>query len=262
MIAMTEIFQEALKGYNLPLTILVGLIGLYWVISLFGFIDFESIDHAVGLDDVSGGHDEVAGIDADGQELLVEADSDAPDHHHLHDHSPNAFQATLRFLGANDAPIMFVLTLFSLYTWGGNMLANFYFNAADSTTLANIMLLGVIIGALILTKLTVRPLRPLMKMMRSASSPGNKPITGKGGTVRSTQITNEYGQVEVFVEGASILLNARLSDGCDALPRGSEVLVVGRDTDGKRDLHIVRPLAPPLNQDDPDTSPNETAINE
>jgi hypothetical protein len=252
---MTEIFQEAIKGYNLPLTILVGMIGLYWVISLFGFIDFESIDHAVGLDDV-GGHDFDAGVEVDAGDVHVDADGhdfdagdhstdvDGADHDHAHthhDHSPNAFQATLRFLGASDAPIMFVLTLFALYTWGGNMLANFYFNDAGTNAQANILLLGVVVGALILTKITVRPLRPVMKMMRSASSPGSKPLTGRQGTVRSKEITVDYGQIEIYVDGASILLNARLSDGCAPQPRGAEVLVVSKDED--RDLYIVRPLS-------------------
>lgn len=278
---MTEILQEAFKGYNLPLTILVGMIGLYWVISLFGFIDFESIDHAVGLDD-GGGHDFDAGvdggdvhIDAEGHDIETgdhgfDSDVDAADHDHAHDHhsphagadhSPNAFQATLRFLGASDAPIMFVLTLFSLYTWGGNMLANYYLNDAGSSGQANILLLGVVVGALILTKITVRPLRPVMKMMRSASSPGNKPVTGKQGTVRSREITSDYGQVEIYVDGASILLNARLSDGCAPVPRGSDVLIVSKDDD--RDLYIVRPLSPAATAGaSTHESPNESTNNE
>ena len=285
---MTEIFQEAIKGYNLPLTILVAMIGIYWVISLFGFIDFESIDHAVGLDDVGGGHDFDAGvdtgdvhIDADGHDIDAgdhdhdfdvdsDVDVDGADHDHTHDHhpthvhhdhSPNAFQATLRFLGASDAPIMFVLTLFALYTWGGNMLANYYFNDAGTNAQANILLLGVVVGALILTKITVRPLRPVMKMMRSASSPGSKPVTGLQGTVRSKEITTDYGQVEIYVDSASILLNARLSDGCAPVLRGSEVLIVSKDEE--RDLYIVRPLSPATTAGaTTNESPNETTNNE
>lgn len=280
---MTEILQEAFKGYNLPLTILIGLVALYWVISLFGFIDFESIDHAVGLDDV-GGHDFDAGvdtgdvhIDADGHDIDagdhdfdVDTDVDGADHDHghdqnpthvHHDHSPTIFQATLRFFGASDAPIMFVLTLFALYTWGGNMLANYYFNDAGTNAQANILLLGVVVGALILTKITVRPLRPVMKMMRSASSPGSKPVTGLQGAVRSKEITTDYGQVEIYVDGASILLNARLSDGCAPVLRGSEVLIVSKDED--RDLYIVRPLSPATTAGTTtNESPNETTNNE
>ena len=253
---MTEIFQEAFKGYNLPLTILVGLIALYWVISLFGLVDFDSIDNAMGLDgldtdvDVDIETDMEMDVDMEADaDLDIEADSDIDvgdgDHHHDHghisvDHSPNAFQATLRFLGASDAPIMFVLTVFSLFAWGGNVLANYYFNDAESSSRANLLIIGVVVGALILTKITVRPLRPIMQSLRSSSV--NKPVIGQTGKVQSLQLTEEYGQIEVIAKGASLLLNARLSDGFKDLPKGTEVLIVSKDD--QRDLYIARPVSP------------------
>ena len=262
---MTEIFQEAIKGYNLPLTILVGLIALYWVISLLGLVDFDSIDNAMGLDGLDSDVDMDMDVDLETDmemdvevdadlDLDVDADADVDvgdaDHHHDHDHghlgvdhSPNAFQATLRFLGASDAPIMFVLTVFSLFAWGGNVLANLYFNGAESSSRANLLIIGVVIGALILTKITVRPLRPVMQSLRSSSV--NKPVVGRTGLVKSLQLTEDYGQIEVNAEGASLLLNARLSDGFKDLPKGTEVLIVAKDD--QRDLYIARPVSPETN---------------
>jgi len=237
MIAMTEIFQEALKGYNLPLTILLGIVALYWVISLFGLVDFDSIDSAIGLDGLDA--DTAPHLDVDTEVAAQTGNGDHHDDHVSIDHSPNAFQAALRFLGASDAPVMFVLTVFTLFTWGGNLLANLYFNEAESSARSNLMIIGVVIGALILTKLTVRPLRPVMQSLRSSSI--NKPVIGRTGHVQSLQLTEDYGQIEVNAEGASLLLNARLSSGFKDLPKGSEILIVAKDNE--RDLYIARPVS-------------------
>ena len=244
---MTEIFQEAIKGYNLPLTILLGLIVLYWVITMFGLIDHDSIDGALGLDTGDGhdfGHDGDAGdahggdsdghghSDDDGLDDSSDGDASSSDGNVLH--------AILRFLGVGDAPLMFVLSVFVLFLWCGNVFANLYFNEDQSSGRANLMLLIVFVSAFILTKLIIRPLRPLMKLMRTNEV--HKPMAGQAGTVRSKQLTEEFGQVEVIQDGASVLLNARLSEGCDPVLRGSEVLVVAKDDE--KDLYIARPISP------------------
>lgn len=60
---MPEILQEALKGHNLPLTILVGVVLLYWVVSMFGLVDLDSMD--------GGGADAADGLD--GERTMAEA---------------------------------------------------------------------------------------------------------------------------------------------------------------------------------------------
>ncbi len=232
---MTEIFQEALKGYNLPLTILLGVIGLYWVIAMFGLIDHDTVDGVMGFDGLDGadGHD-IGGHDGD---IGDAGDGDA--HGDVDSSSGNAFHAVMQFLGVGDAPFTFVISVFVVFLWGGNIAANLYLNDAESTSRANLLLVGVVVVAFMLTKLTIRPLRPLMKMMRNNEV--HKPLAGQSGTVRSTQLTEEYGQVEVIEKGASLLINARLSEGCDPVPRGTEVLIVAKDE--ARDLHIARPIS-------------------
>lgn len=134
---------------------------------------------------------------------------------------------------------MFIISVFVLYLWGGNIFANLTWNGSESASLATLLLLGVFVGAFVLTKLTIRPLRPVMKLIRTNEN--RKPLIGQTGTVRSKQLTDEFGQIEVIAKGASLLLNARLSDGCDPIDRGSEVLLVAKDKD--RDLLIARPIS-------------------
>lgn len=248
---MTELVQQAISAYNLPLTILLGVMIVYWLVAIFGLIDFESADNALQLDsemdmdlDVDGAVDGDMDFDTDveaGGELESADDVDGG-HEHLGKSGPGfglgLVQGFFRFLGAVDAPVMFVLTLLIFYTWALNLAGNYYLNSSESMTLANLFVIGALVLAVFLTKISVRPLRPVAQAMRNASK--NEPVIGRSGTVRSRELTCEYGQIEVITDGASSLLNVRLSDGCEPVPRGTEVLVVSQDE--TRNLYVVRPL--------------------
>ncbi|MCB1093055.1 MAG: hypothetical protein KDL87_16070 [Verrucomicrobiae bacterium] len=234
---MHAVLQEAISAYSLPLTIIVGVIGLYWLVALIGVMDFDALDGALGLDgDAGGGEVDVdAGADGDG----MDADGDGGDHG---DHSggPGFLSSVLKVMGATDAPLMFVMTVFSLVLWGANVLGNIYFNAGRSSSLATLILVAALVGAFVMTRVLVRPLRPLMRLMRDTEK--RIPIVGLTGKVRSLSITEKGGQVEVLRDGATILLHARVAEGRDPLPRGTEVLVVLQDEDEKG-AYLVRPLS-------------------
>ncbi|MDB4465561.1 hypothetical protein N9057_04675, partial [Akkermansiaceae bacterium] len=52
---MKEIWEQATIGYNMPFTILLGLVLLFWIVSLFGIGDFDAdLDVDVDLE-VDGG---------------------------------------------------------------------------------------------------------------------------------------------------------------------------------------------------------------
>ena len=87
---MKEIWEQALLAYNLPLTILLGLVFLFWIFSLIGLGD---ADAEVKVD---------GSIDADG-----DADVDAD----------GVFGFLMRLVNAQDVPVMLVLSLLTLFMW-------------------------------------------------------------------------------------------------------------------------------------------------
>ncbi len=209
---MHAVLEEAISANNLPLTILLGLVALYWIATLVGLMDFDALDGFLGLDHDSSG--------TEGQE------------------SEGSFlNGMLKGIGLADAPVMFILTLFSLFLWGGNVLGNIYFNPAGDAT-GTIVLVVALVASFLLTRLAIRPLRPLMRLMRDTEK--RVPISGLTGTVRSLEVTTQSGQVEVERDGATILLHARVSEGTAALPRGTKVLVVMEE--GEEGAYLVRPL--------------------
>ncbi len=210
---MNAVLQEAVSANNLPLTILLGLVAFYWIAAIVGLMDFDALDGFLGLDHESSGP---AGAESEGGFL----------------------NGLLKGIGLSDAPVFFILTLFSLFLWGGNVLGNIYFNPDGAAATGTLILVAALVLAFVVTRLTIRPLRPLMRLMRDTEK--RVPLAGLTGTVRSLEVTNHSGQVEVERDGASILLHARVGEGSDALPRGTRVLVVMEE--GEQGAYLVRPL--------------------
>lgn len=225
---MLQLFQESFDPYNLPFTILLIAVAGYWIIGLFGLIDIDALDGIDGVD----------GVDSD---LSVDVDVDGIQGGDDGGHSIAGafFNGLLKAVGASDAPIIFIISLFSLFLWALNVLGNHYFNAAGSGSFATMLLIPVVIGAFILTRLLIRPLRPLMKLIKDTEKP--VAIVGASGSVRSTALDSEgYGQIEVETGDRSLLLRARLSEKSEPLSKGAGVLVVSHDVENE--AYIVRPL--------------------
>ena len=222
---MLELIQESFEPYNLPFTILLFAVAGYWIIGLFGLVDMDALD---GIDGVDG----VEGADGDASDPGTEIDSsDGFGHAILH--------GLFKLVGASDAPLIFIISLFSLFLWAFNVAANHYFNEAESASKATMMLLPVVLGSFVLTRLMIRPLRPLMKLLKDSEKP--VAIIGASGTVRSSTLdSDEFGQIEVETGDRTLLLRAKLSEKAKPLPKGGRVLVVSHDSENE--AYIVRPL--------------------
>lgn len=244
---MTELFQEAIKWYNLPLTVLLGLVLLYWVMVVIGVLGMESLDVDVHADaDVD--LDVDADVDADldvGADADVAADLD----HDVHldaDHDAHLGDAaglgmvTLRWLNFGDVPAMLILSAFSFIIWMVSLLANYYLNPIASVPITLLIWLGAFFAALIGAKLATAPLRPIFRHLKKESEKAEKSLVGETCTVRSLQITATSGQAEVVREGVPILLNARIAEGRAKLKRGDEALVVSYDKD--KGIYLIKGL--------------------
>ena len=228
---MTELLQLALNDFNLPITILLGGMGLFWIISALGAIDIDSVDVALGLDpDV----DVDLGLDVEAsQELDIDTETSAQSGH---GGLAGALQGVLRFLGAADAPIMFALTIYVLMLWCVNVLGNYYFNPDGANSIATVVLGVALVSAFVLTRLTIQPLKPILKLFSGKEK--QRPVIGRSGTVRAGRITEaDPGQVEA--EGG-LLLMARAATGTPPLSKGDSIVVIEKEEDSTRDVYIVR----------------------
>lgn len=209
---MRELWEHAILFYNLPLTILLGLVLVFWLVSLLGAVDLDGLDLDFDVD---------ADVDGDGASSGLSG----------------LFAFVMRFVNAQDVPVTIILSLLSVFMWATSLLANSSLNPGHSGWIALGLFLGNFFFSAILVKAITQPLRPFLRSLKAEDTP--EPLIGLVGTVKSGLLDKDFGQVEVpRASGAPALLNAILPDGHESLPRGSQVLVF--DFDAERDKYLVK----------------------
>lgn len=208
-----ELWEQAILPYNLPLTLLLGLAVAFWALTLLGAV---TVDGDLPMED---------GMDGNLGDFPT---------------------AMLRLVNAGSVPVTVVLTILILLMWIGSLLLNYYLNPGGSLLFAAGFFLAAFLIGVIGTKLITQPLVPFMRRLKEAEDA--PPVIGGVGIVRSIRLDPSYGQVEVErPDGASALLNARLSADSMPVPRGTPVAIISLDESSG--VYLVRPLPPAPNLD-------------
>ena len=207
---MKELWDIAIQPHNLPLTCVVGVFMVYWIICILGVFGVDSLD-----------------LDLDG-------DPDAD----LGHSGPAPLTSLLRFVNAADVPLMAVLSFLSIFMWVITMTGNHYLNPElNDFVIMAIFGVSFVIGV-ILTKLATAPLVPIFRKMKELEKA--EPAVGGFGVVISKNVDEKYGQVEQKrKEGAPAILNCRTSGG-EPIARGTEVAILSYDKN--TGIYLVRKL--------------------
>ncbi len=204
---MTEFLQLCGQPFNLPWTLLLGLVVLYWVGVIVGALDLDAFDFDLDAD---------VDVDADAD---VEVDTDASVH------GGSALLGVLRFFEFGTVPTMVIVSFFALGGWTAALLFNFHFGG--STLVGFLLLIPIFLVALAVTKVTAVPLAALFRQLENEDT-GTVTVEGQICTVKSSKVDGESGQAEVKSKGAPVLLNVRTRNG-EVLHRGDEAVVVEPD---------------------------------
>lgn len=217
---MKELITEAVLWYNLPLTLLLGAVLLYWIGVCLGALDMDSFD-----------------VDVD-HDVHVETDVHHEFDKDVHaDGSGGALMGVLRFLNVGDVPLMLILSIFTVTLWTISMLANHWINPGAAVIPALLILGGGVFASAVVTRIVSTPFRAVMRKLRSEEE-RQEPIVGRAGRVTSTEVSAAFGQVEIATEGAPLIINARIHEGSARLVKGDECLVI--EEDQPRGLYYVR----------------------
>ncbi|MDP0500090.1 MAG: hypothetical protein Q7P63_08305 [Verrucomicrobiota bacterium JB022] len=203
---MPEIIREALAWYNLPLTILLGLVLLYWLVTLLGIFDF----------DLDFGGDVDADISLGG----------------------GFFKTLYKYFDLDVVPLSLFGSICITFAWFLSMLTNYYFNHALGLVMGFVYMGGSVLVSLFLTKAAMRPLRPWLRQL-AIEGTVHEPMVGKICTVRTGEVTDSFGQGLVKWDGREKILQIRLVPGSAPLKRGDEALII--EGDDKRLLYYVQP---------------------
>jgi hypothetical protein len=221
---MTELFNEALGAHQVPLTILLGFVLLYWLLVALGVMegDFEVSDGSVGLE---GGGEQTGDLSAMGAAWITVG----------------------RWLGFAKVPIVVWGSFFILFFWLVALLLNAIFNGAPearSLFTAGILLVPSAFFSLILTKLVTWPLGKVFTLLGTTKSEAVE-VIGQVGRVTSSLVDESFGQVEIAGTGAPVSIRVRLVRGAATLRRGDAAQVLELADDGIHYYVAPAPLSPP-----------------
>lgn len=188
---MLELISESLKIPNLPATVLLIIVILYWIINLLGLFDVEMFD-------------------ADG------GDSPAGSNSHT-----GVMSNVFTF---GDLPITIVFSFFALFFWMGTILSNHYIGNTSLIIGLAIFVPNLILG-FVLTKIIVIPLNKVYKLLNQESHEASTDFSGSTCIINIEADDKRIGQGEINNYGDSILVNIKSSEG-KVLKKGQNVLLI------------------------------------
>ncbi|MBM3881706.1 MAG: hypothetical protein FJ387_18605 [Verrucomicrobia bacterium] len=219
--AISIVLAEAVRLVNLPLTLLLILVVLYWLLVILGGVDAA----------VHGGHIELdAGHVEGGHGDLGHAEPGAAGHGHgegLEGAGAHGWGWVLSFLHLGQVPATAVFSVLTLCLWTFSLLGNFHFNAGYHLGLAAALLLPNLLVSVVLTHFLVLPLKPLFRMLNKDYDAA-APIIGQICEVATGHADAHFGQANISTRGAPITIQVRAAPG-EVLRRGQKAMVVGRD---------------------------------
>jgi hypothetical protein len=155
---MNAFLAAILSFPTVVFTVLLGLFLLYAIATLLGLFDFESLDGALGIDDVG----------------------------------DNVFGGAMHAFGVAGIPLTIFLGAVSLVGWTTSYLADRFL--PDSTLIDGAIFIGALFVGLFLGSRIVRPLR---SAFATAEGPHRSALIGKIATIRSLRVDGSAGTAEV-----------------------------------------------------------------
>lgn len=216
MRAVKEIWQLATSSGVLPATLLLIPVGLYWIIGLMGLFDLD-LD---GVDSID--------LDANGDGEIDHSDG----------FLSGLMGSVLKIVNASDIPLMLVISLIAVLLWGAMMIGTMIVGVGSFLAGWPLALTALVLS-IVLCRFAVLPIKPFFRKMKEEEE-HHEPVIGRTGVVRSGELTDQFGQVEVSDKHGPMFLNARLSLGDAPMTRGQEVLVF--DFDSSSGIYYVRSL--------------------
>ncbi|MGN7783536.1 hypothetical protein ACTJIJ_03380 [Niabella sp. 22666] len=200
---MQEFFHIAFSKVNFIATLFAILFAIYWIITIFTGLDLDVTD-----------------ADAD-------LDHDHPETQHSGD---SAWDSVLKFFYIGELPILFILSLVSIFMW--LILVNVTpLLGWEDKWIGFVLYLPAFIVGLLLTKVVAMP---FLKLYRMFNHKGEQSIDfiGKVGTVVAGIRQNKIGQIEIKHESDVIRVYAKsMTD--EEYKTGEQVIILEASSDEK-----------------------------
>jgi hypothetical protein len=206
---MDRLFHQIVEPANLPFTILLAVVLLYWLTVIVGALDVDVLNFDVTAD--TG-----ANVDVD-----VHHEVDAPHDADFHADGFSWF-GFLSFVNLGRVPTMIVISFFVFSLWLLSMLYNHYLGWLGAW-LPLALLLPNILASLVVTKALTQPLVPVFKGFYEDQTATE--IVGLHGTMLIGWEAGRFGVAKLRAGNKVLEVNVRSLDGTP-LPKNTPVVVV------------------------------------
>ncbi len=222
---LAELLAACFATVNMPYTLLLIVVFLYWISVIAGALDVSVLDVDVDLDgDMDMDLDMDVDADVDGGELAAGGES--------------GFQSILRYFNVGEVPVTILLSFFIISAWAIGIVSNWYLHRNHSMVMGLIVLVPNVLISLHVAKLCSLPFRALFKALDKGVGQHEEDLIGRRCVVTTSLATDAFGQVEVKTGGAPLLLSVN-TDG-DELAKGASAVII--DFDKAKGLYVISKL--------------------
>ncbi|MCP4105601.1 MAG: YqiJ family protein [Desulfobacteraceae bacterium] len=194
---MIEFFYAAVSLVNLPFTIFLGFLLLYWIAVIVGAADLELFDG-----------DWMPDLDVEDAGGFMDS--------------------ALQVLGVGEVPVMVLATVMAFSSWSFSMMANYYLNSRQSLLIGAGLLIPNLFVSLFITGSFARLVTKIFFGSGDKDEKEDQKIVFRVGVVTTSEVTSSFGQIQIQTKGAPITINARTSDDL-ILKKGDKALVYEED---------------------------------
>ncbi len=211
---------------------------LYWLVVIFGALDLDFLDSALGLDSIDaaldGALESIDGM-ADGAvegaaesiDAAIDGAADAADAADSSDGArQGALSGLLNMMGVRGVPVTVVASFVLLWAWVISMVGTKLLGAAAATFLVGGFLAGTsVLGSLVLAAISARPFR---KVFVTKTAPSRASLVGKMCIVTSAKVDDKFGRAEIEDGATGFVAEVRCPQD-NQLTRGQKALVYRYD---------------------------------
>jgi RNase P/RNase MRP subunit p29 len=216
---MTELLQQALLPANLPYSLLLLLVMLYWVTVFVGVLDLDFLDFDLDAD---------AEIDVD-TDIDVDADAEGA-------FSGGFLANTLAFFHVGAVPFMIFFSILVLSLWTFSLIGNHYFGEKFAW-FAMALIIPNLLFSLAVTKLLTWPFKgSYQRMNRQGIS--KRELVGKMCRITTAVSPGTIGQAELTYDEQNFLLKIRSQE--ESIAKGEQALLI--EYDPEKDFFLVTPF--------------------
>lgn len=197
MAELQELIQIATAAINIPITLLLFIMMLYWISVILGAIDID-----------------ILSFDFD-----IEGDADAD----VDVHSGGALNGMMLYFNIGAVPVTVWLSFLIFTCWILSILETYYLNPGHHFLIGLIFVIPNLLTGMYVAKFATAPLKKVFEAMAPKNTT-HKSLIGQRAVVVSSSVDKSFGQIEIRTSGAPLTLNAR-AEGDMVIDKGQSVVI-------------------------------------